>query len=85
MRSSKTDRYLKRAEKARRHAEEMAEEASQRLMLRIAREYEDFAKRAPARCRRCAAAAPGVASRLGGILYDSHESSPPWQTQQQGR
>ena len=28
---------------------------------------------APARCRRCAAAAPGVASRLGGILYDSHE------------
>ena len=44
MRRGKTDRYLKRAEKARRHAEEMAEEASQRLMLRIAREYEDFAK-----------------------------------------
>ena len=43
MHSSEAERYFKRAEEARRNAEGMAEEASKQMMLRIAREYEDFA------------------------------------------
>lgn len=42
MQSSEAERYFKRAEEARRNAEAMAEEASKQMMLRIAREYEDF-------------------------------------------